>query len=212
VDSGVLPAHEGATSRLSTVLWNALGGGLDDLRPEVYKARLHAGDTLLLCTDGLPTHLPDGDIQALPQAQSGELRAAMRLTYAWRAPIYDGFTQGADPTLFPLRHSRSAPVVVIGRLGSDDLRSTPLPRFVLLYAAMYAAFGVASPFLPAFIRARGLISGGRVPMPGEAARVHHGVRLLGALPECRRHVLEVLRQALEESVLSIQPLARHRPQ
>ena len=36
------------------------------------------------------------------------------------------------------------------------LRSTALPRFMLLYAAMYAAFGVASPFLPAFVSARGL--------------------------------------------------------
>ena len=32
----------------------------------------------------------------------------------------------------------------------------PLTRFILLYAAMYAAFGVASPFLPAFVSARGL--------------------------------------------------------
>ena len=32
----------------------------------------------------------------------------------------------------------------------------PLTRFILLYAAMYAAFGVASPFLPAFFSARGL--------------------------------------------------------
>src|SRR5262249_6091858 len=31
-----------------------------------------------------------------------------------------------------------------------------LPRFVLLYAALYAAFGVASPFLPAYLGARGL--------------------------------------------------------
>ena len=38
----------------------------------------------------------------------------------------------------------------------DSLRSTALPRFVLLYAAMYAAFGVASPFLPAFVSGRGL--------------------------------------------------------
>ena len=37
-----------------------------------------------------------------------------------------------------------------------SLRSTTLTRFILLYAAMYAAFGVASPFLPAFISARGL--------------------------------------------------------
>jgi MFS transporter, PPP family, 3-phenylpropionic acid transporter len=38
----------------------------------------------------------------------------------------------------------------------DSLRSTGLTRFILLYAAMYAAFGVASPFLPAFVSARGL--------------------------------------------------------
>src|SRR5262245_10533473 len=38
----------------------------------------------------------------------------------------------------------------------DSLRSTTLTRFILLYAAMYAAFGVASPFLPAFLSARGL--------------------------------------------------------
>jgi len=32
-----------------------------------------------------------------------------------------------------------------------------LTKFILLYAAMYAAFGVASPFLPAFLNARGLM-------------------------------------------------------
>src|SRR5918999_2667018 len=38
----------------------------------------------------------------------------------------------------------------------DSFRSNPLTRFILLYAAMYAAFGVASPFLPSFLSARGL--------------------------------------------------------
>jgi MFS transporter, PPP family, 3-phenylpropionic acid transporter len=36
---------------------------------------------------------------------------------------------------------------------------SPMPaliRFILLYAAMYGAFGVASPFMPAFLNARGL--------------------------------------------------------
>jgi MFS transporter, PPP family, 3-phenylpropionic acid transporter len=47
-------------------------------------------------------------------------------------------------------------VVSIRRREGDDLRSTALPRFILLYAAMYAGFGVASPFLPAFVSARGL--------------------------------------------------------
>jgi len=36
---------------------------------------------------------------------------------------------------------------------------TGLPRFILLYAAMYAAYGVASPFLPAFAAGRGLGAG-----------------------------------------------------
>jgi PPP family 3-phenylpropionic acid transporter len=35
-------------------------------------------------------------------------------------------------------------------------RFSALTRFVLLYAALYSAFGVASPFLPAFISSRGL--------------------------------------------------------
>ncbi len=39
----------------------------------------------------------------------------------------------------------------------DSLRLPALARFILLYAAMYAAFGVASPFLPAFLSARGLL-------------------------------------------------------
>ena len=33
---------------------------------------------------------------------------------------------------------------------------TALPKFIALYAAMYAAYGVASPFLPAFVSGRGL--------------------------------------------------------
>jgi PPP family 3-phenylpropionic acid transporter len=38
----------------------------------------------------------------------------------------------------------------------SSLGSPPLARFILLFAVMYAAFGVASPFLPQFLQTRGL--------------------------------------------------------
>lgn len=51
------------SSRWSNMLWNVLGGGSDDLAPEVYRSNLQLGDTLLLCTDGLTKHLSDDRIK-----------------------------------------------------------------------------------------------------------------------------------------------------
>jgi magnesium chelatase family protein len=45
------------------------------------------------------------------------------------------------------------------------------------------------------------ISGSYVPMRGEVSLAHNGVLFLDERPECRRHVLEVLSQPLEESVV-----------
>ena len=47
----------------------------------------------------------------------------------------------------------------------------------------------------------GLIGGGHLPRPGEVSRAHHGVLFLDELPACRRQVLEVLQQPLENGVI-----------
>jgi Magnesium chelatase, subunit ChlI len=57
----------------------------------------------------------------------------------------------------------------------------------------------------------GMIGGGQVPTPGDVSRAHHGVRCLDERPEFRRHILEVLRQPLKESIVYRQSPARHRP-
>jgi serine/threonine protein phosphatase PrpC len=81
VDQGAMGQQEADDSQWAHVLYNAIvADGSSELSPEVYKARLRGGDTLLLCTDGLTKHVPEERIVELLNGQAEQ--AAYRLVDA----------------------------------------------------------------------------------------------------------------------------------
>jgi magnesium chelatase family protein len=93
---------------------------------------------------------------------------------------------------------------------ADARETTRIPRVAGLTSGR-TAFVPTRPFRAPHhtISEVGLIGGGQLPMPGEVSLAHHGILFLDELPECRRHVLEVWRQPLEDGVLCRQSRKHH---
>jgi magnesium chelatase family protein len=109
------------------------------------------------------------------------------------------------------RLARRLTTILPARRLAETLETTRLPRVAGLTGDRTAVV-TTRPFRAPHhtISDVGLIGGGQVPMPGEVSLAHNGILFLDELPEFRRHVLEVLRQPLEEGVLWIQSPARHK--
>jgi hypothetical protein len=68
-------------------------------------------------------------------------------------------------------------VLWVGSAESDNVAglSAPLARYCILYATLYAGFGVQSPFLPELFRAHGLRAEELVVGIGTAVRLVSGI-------------------------------------
>jgi magnesium chelatase family protein len=93
-----------------------------------------------------------------------------------------------------------------------------LPRMIIDEALeitkIYSVSGMLPPQMPLILQRpfraphhttshAGLVGGGRLPRPGEISLAHRGVLFLDELPEFGQNVLEVLRQPLEDKVVTI---------
>jgi protein phosphatase len=73
-EDGMVPPGQ-PVGRLESMLWNAIGASTEELQIEQRRERLHPGDALLLCSDGLTRHLADEELarRAARELASGDL-------------------------------------------------------------------------------------------------------------------------------------------
>ena len=82
LDRGAFTPEEADQSPLSQVLTKAIGGANEDLVPEIGQVALQPGDALVLCTDGLNKHVPDGAIARILSSSAGAKAACEELVRA----------------------------------------------------------------------------------------------------------------------------------
>jgi protein phosphatase len=78
-DEKVLTPEQAQESSWRDVLWSAVGGGAEELAPEVYRVDLERGDALVLCTDGLTKHVGDEEIASVMRTRTSAEDACRRL-------------------------------------------------------------------------------------------------------------------------------------
>jgi PPM family protein phosphatase len=78
-ETDVLDESELERSPLRHTLFNAVGGGSEELHPDIARFELVRGDALLLCTDGLTGHLSDAELLSQLRARRSAAECCHRL-------------------------------------------------------------------------------------------------------------------------------------
>ncbi|NNK96798.1 MAG: YifB family Mg chelatase-like AAA ATPase, partial [Desulfobacterales bacterium] len=94
---------------------------------------------------------------------------------------------------------------ILPDLNNEEKLETSKIYSVLDYNNRDSALVLCRPFRAPHhtISDAGLIGGGTIPRPGEVSLAHNGVLFLDELPEFKKHVLEVLRQPVEDGLVTI---------
>jgi serine/threonine protein phosphatase PrpC len=82
VEAGVIEKVDAKKHHLRHMITNAVGGGIDGVRPEVQKHALMAGDVLVFCTDGLTEVLDNRAIARILATEADPRGACTKLVRA----------------------------------------------------------------------------------------------------------------------------------
>jgi serine/threonine protein phosphatase PrpC len=76
---GIITAEEAEEHSMRHVITNVVGGNTQDVKVELHKLRLTAGDGILLCSDGLTNAVTDEEISSVLQADTDPERICQQL-------------------------------------------------------------------------------------------------------------------------------------
>src|SRR3990172_5671551 len=117
---------------------------------------------------------------------------------------------GCGATRYPCRRNRRSWAAILPPLGEAEALDVVAIHSVAGLVTPGEAPSGRRPFRAPHhtLSAAALIGGGSGPRPGEVSLAHHGVLFLDELQEMPRHVLDSLRQPLEEGRVVIARAAR----